>query len=78
VAQSEDGAVFVSRDGAQPPQLVITLEDMISTPITTSTSDPSVAEDAVPWPLGTSLIATWMATKPPNRRSTTCRAAIRP
>jgi acid phosphatase type 7 len=47
VAQSEDGAVFVSRDGAQPPQLVITLEDMISTPITTSTSDPSVAEDAV-------------------------------
>jgi acid phosphatase type 7 len=47
VAQSEDGAVFVSRDGAQPPQLVITLEDMISTPITTSPSDPSVAEDAV-------------------------------
>jgi hypothetical protein len=47
VAQSSDGAVFVSREGEHPPQLVITLEDPSSTPRPVATPDPTLMGDAV-------------------------------
>src|SRR5215217_5304376 len=48
VAQSSDGAVFVSREGDQPPQLVITLQDQSSTPSPPATPESTVEATAVP------------------------------
>jgi acid phosphatase type 7 len=46
VAQSSDGAVFVSREGEHPPQLVITLADSSSTASPSSTPDSALVGDA--------------------------------
>jgi hypothetical protein len=57
VGQSSDGAVFVSREGDQPPQLVITLQGQSSTqspPATPeSTAEPTAGPTLTPEPTAT-------------------------